>query len=222
MVGPRIGGVVRSYKHMGTIQCIQGTGVQDARARAKITTAYYLPVASSFVGHQGIDVDTRTSVVQGLLSSRQAVGIVHSCRMRHLRRVLRQARFDNCDTTKDKEVLRMLHLKGTDACIRLTRLHSLPRICPPTCSSCSVGFAGCSHAETHDLWLADVRWLHNHLNSHGLVLDRMPDPFENPTPWLTLVQDNGWSSILALVVDRPLQRVPRAPAQAMRVTLSLT
>ena len=59
---------------MGTEWCVQGTGLQDARARAKVTTAYYLPIASSFVCHQGIDVDTRISVVRGLLTPCKSLG----------------------------------------------------------------------------------------------------------------------------------------------------
>ena len=133
-------GVVRSYQHVGTLRCIQGTGVQGEQARAKVTTAHHLPIASSFVGHQGIDVDTGTSVVEGLVSSRcvepvlvvhlppTAEGILHSGRLRHLTRVLKQELFDDCDNMKEKEVWRMLHVNGTDACVRFMRLYSLLRL----------------------------------------------------------------------------------------------
>ena len=206
--------MVISHKHKGTFGVFKVTGVQDARARPKVNTAYYIPCASS-LGRQGIDVDTRASVVESLMSSRllfgvtacraiapTAVGILHSCRIHYLGRVLKQERFDDCHNMEDKEVLRLLHLNGTDACIRLMRLRSLPRMFGPHAPRTLLALLDAATRRPSilsDLWFVDLRRLYNHLKFPGSVLDGMPDPLANPTPWLTLVQDKGWSSILAIV-----------------------
>ena len=94
----------------------------------------------------------------------------------------------------------------------------------PSCSSNLVGFLLDAPSRRpsmlDDLWLPDLRCLYNHSNFPGLVLNKKADPLVNPTAWLTLVQDKGWSSILSLVTDRSLQRVPRAPPQVVRHSVS--
>ena len=56
----------------------------------------------------------------------------------------------------------------------------------------------------------DLRWMREHLRTQMAEIE-LPDPFEDPQPWLQLIGRPQWKSMLKEIVDRELKDLPAPP-----------
>ena len=139
--GHRRIGVVREYKHVGTVRTASGSNIPDARAKASKCLAAYYPLAHRIFGNAGIATSTRLSLAHSLCFSRlfygtdtwlaphaDAVRILNEARLRVLRQVANKCRFQSTGPGTDASVLEALQLLPTDLHLLVLRLRSVFKV----------------------------------------------------------------------------------------------